>query len=151
MLREQVFPRCISNSNSQVARLLLTSNTSRTRKSRSFPPVARSVTSTRIVPWPLVTETIWSVVCRVFLPIKLSLSQIYQASVHLLMNSSSSTLHLKVPVTLIFFYFRRKVEAFTNHNILKWLNFLQSFMFFWDVKCTIYALLRCLCVFDRAN
>ena len=26
---------------------------------------------------------------------------------------------LKVPVTLIFFYFRRKVEAFTNHNILK--------------------------------
>ena len=57
----------------------------------------------------------------------------------------------KVPVTLILFYFRRKVEAFTNHNILKWLDFLQSFMFFWDVKCTIYALLRCLCVFDRAN
>ena len=26
---------------------------------------------------------------------------------------------VKVPVTLIFFYFRRKVEAFTNHNILK--------------------------------
>ena len=24
-----------------------------------------------------------------------------------------------VAVTLIFFYFRRKVEAFTNHNILK--------------------------------
>ena len=26
---------------------------------------------------------------------------------------------LKVPVTLIFFYFRRKVEVFTNHNIFK--------------------------------
>ena len=26
---------------------------------------------------------------------------------------------LKVPVTLIFFYFRRKVEAFTDHNIVK--------------------------------
>ena len=37
---------------------------------------------------------------------------------------------LKVPVTLIFCYFRRKVEAFTNQNILKRLDFLQSFMFF---------------------
>ena len=37
---------------------------------------------------------------------------------------------LKVPVTLIFFYFRRKVEAFTDHNILKLLDFLQSCMFF---------------------
>jgi len=26
---------------------------------------------------------------------------------------------IKVPVTLIFFDFSRKVEAFTNHNILK--------------------------------
>ena len=36
---------------------------------------------------------------------------------------------IKVPITLIFFYFRRKVEAFTNHNILKRFDFLQSFMF----------------------
>ena len=48
---------------------------------------------------------------------------------------------LKSLSPLFFFYFRRKVEAFTNHNILKRCDFLQSFMFFWDVKCTIYGLL----------
>ena len=69
-------------------------------------------------------------------------------------NKSGENEHvpkLKSLSPLFFFYFRRKLEAFTNHNILKWLKFLQSFRFFWDVKCTIHALLRCLCVFDRAN
>ena len=48
-------------------------------------------------------------------------------------------LYVKVPVTLIFFCFRRKVEAFAYHNILKRFDLLQSFL-----RCEMYDI----CAFE---